>query len=274
MKTRWRKTLKIILILAGLCALGLSARWNWWRLPKKGVAILMYHKIGIAPQNSKLRNLWVSQEKFDRQMSYLKKNSILVITFNEYYAMLQEKRVPAKAVIITFDDGYQDNYTEAFPVLQKYGFKAMFFLVSDTIGIINKWHDPATEPHQKMLSLEQIKEVQAAGMEFGSHTLSHLNLNELSIEAANIQIAESKPVLEQALGKSVDIFAYPYGAGAYNPAVKQLVKPAGYKLAVGIKQAINMLGHEDLFALKRITVRGDENLFDFYLQITRGKNRL
>jgi peptidoglycan/xylan/chitin deacetylase (PgdA/CDA1 family) len=266
--------LKILLIIAGLCALGLSARWNWWRLPKKGVAILMYHKIGTPPRDSRLRKLWVSPRKFEQQMNYLRKKSIPVISFAEYYQMLQEKRVPEKAVIITFDDGYQDNYSEAFPVLKKYGFKAMFFLVSDTIGIINKWHDPATEPHQKMLSLEQIREMQAAGMEFGSHTLSHLNLNALNIEAANIQITKSKPVLEEVLGKPVDIFAYPYGAGAYNPRVKQLVKPAGYKLAVGIKQAINMRDQEDLFALKRITVRGDENMFDFYLQITRGKNRL
>lgn len=266
--------MKILLILVGLIALGFSARWNWWRLPKKGVAILMYHKIGLAPQNSKLSNLWVSQEKFDRQLQYLKEHNIPVITFADYYQMLREKKVPEKAAIITFDDGYQDNYTEAFPILKKYGFKAMFFLVSDTIGIINKWHNPATEPHQKMLSPEQIKEMQDAGMEFGSHTLSHLNLNELSIENADIQISKSKIVLEKALGKPVDIFAYPYGAGAYNPAIKQLVKPAGYKLAVGIKQTINSIGQEDYFALKRITVRGDENMFDFYLQLTRGKNRL
>jgi peptidoglycan/xylan/chitin deacetylase (PgdA/CDA1 family) len=265
---------KLIIFLIILVSAGISARWNWWRLPKKGVAILMYHKIGLAPQNSQLKNLWVSQEKFDRQMAYLKEHRIPVITFAEYYQMLQDKNVPDKAAIITFDDGYQDNYTEAFPVLKKYGYKAMFFLVSDTIGIVNKWHNPATEPHQKMLTIEQIREMQSAGMEFGSHTLSHLNLNDLSIENADIQITKSKTVLEQALGKPMDIFAYPYGAGAYNPAVKQLVKPAGYKLAVGIKQAINMRGKEDLFALKRITVRGDENMFDFYLQLTRGKNRL
>jgi peptidoglycan/xylan/chitin deacetylase (PgdA/CDA1 family) len=266
--------LKILFIIAGLCALGFSARWNWWRLPKKGVAILMYHKIGIPPQNSWLKNLWVSPQKFDRQMRFLQQKAVPVITFAEYYIMLQEKKVPSKAVIITFDDGYQDNYTAAFPVLKRYGFKAMFFLVYDTIGSINKWHEPAIEPHQRMLSPEQIKEMQAAGMEFGSHTLSHLNLNELSVEAATTQIVKSKAVLEQALGKPVDIFAYPYGAGAYNPAVKQLVKPAGYKLAVGIRQALNMRGQEDLFALKRITIRGDENMLDLYLQITRGKNRL
>ncbi|MBI5555853.1 MAG: polysaccharide deacetylase family protein [Elusimicrobia bacterium] len=266
--------MKILFILSGLIALGLSARWNWWRWPKKGVAILMYHKIGLPPPNSQLSNLWVSQKKFVGQLRYLKEHNIPVITFADYYQMLQEKKVPEKAAIITFDDGYQDNYTEAFPLLKKYGFKAMFFLVSDTIGIINKWHNLATESQQQMLSLEQIKEMQESGMEFGSHTLSHLNLQELSIKNAASQISKSKIALEKALGKPVDIFAYPYGAGAYNPAVKQLVRPAGYKLAVGIKQAINRIGREDYFALKRITVRGDENLFDFYLQITRGKNRL
>jgi len=265
---------KILLILAGLIFLGASARWNWWRPSKKGVAILMYHKIGQPPENSKLSNLWVTPDKFDRQMRYLKEHNIPVISFGEYYQMLQTKTVPDKAVILTFDDGYEDNYTEAFPVLKKYGLRACFFIVSDTIGIINKWHNPATEPHQKMLSLDQIKEMRQTGMEFGSHTLSHLNLNDLNIDDASIQITKSKVVLEQAFGNKVDIFAYPYGAGAYNPAIKQLVKPAGYILAVGIRQAINVRGHEDYFALKRITVRGDENMYDYYLQIRGGRNRL
>ena len=266
--------MKIIIILIGLLLAGASARWNWWRPAKKGIAILMYHKIGMTPENSQLANLWVTPEKFDRQMRFIRDHNIPVITFLDYYGMLKDNTVPDKAVIITFDDGYEDNYAEAFPILKKYGFKACFFVVTDTIGIINKWHNPATEPHQKMLTIDQIHEMQAAGMEFGSHTLSHLNLNQLSIDDANIQIAKSKIVLEQAIGKKVDIFAYPYGAGAYNPAVKQLVKPAGYILAVGIKQAINVRGHEDHFALKRITVRGNENMYDFYLQIRGGKNRL
>lgn len=266
--------MNITVVILALILLALSVRWNWWRMPKKGVAILMYHKIGQTPQNSQLKNLWVTPEKFDRQMRYLKERKIPVISLAEYYRMIENKTVPPKAVIITFDDGYEDNYTQAFPVLKKYGFTATFFLVAETVGLHNKWHNPATEPHQKMLTWDQIGEMQNASMIFGSHTLSHFNLNDLSLEEANIQIVKSKIALEGALKKKVDFFAYPYGAGAFNQKVKDLVKTAGYKLAVSIKQRINLRGQEDRFALKRITVRGDENMFDFYLQITRGRNRL
>lgn len=263
-----------IIVTIAIIVLALSARWNWWRLPKKGVAILMYHKIGEPPPESKLKKLWVSPEKFERQLKYLQNKNIPVITCVQYYTMLEEKTVPAKAVIMTFDDGYEDNYTNAFPLLKKYGCKGTFFIVSETIGGMNIWHNPADEPHQKMLNREQLVELQGAGMEIGSHTLSHPNLKQLSSEEARKQIGQSKVALEKILGKPVEIFAYPYGAGAYEPAVKGLVKPAGYKLAVGIRQGINVPGEEDYFALKRITVRRDESMFDFYLQIRSGKNRL
>lgn len=262
-----------ILIAAVIVLLGISARWNWWRWPGRGVAILMYHKIGEPPAGSKLKKLWISPEKFERQLCYLKGKNIPVITCSEHYAMLQKKTVPYKAVILTFDDGYENNYTYAFPLLKKYGFRATFFIVTDTIGKMNVWHRADTEAQQRMLSAEQIREMAAAGMEIGSHTLSHPHLRTKNIEEARQEIGRSKIVLEELVGKPVEIFAYPYGAGAYAPGVKELVGPAEYKLALGIRQGINVSGEEDYFALKRITVRRDENMFDFYLQISRGKNR-
>lgn len=263
-----------IIVAIAIIVLAVSARWNWWRLPKKGVAILMYHKIGNPPAESRLKKLWISPERFERQLEYLKDRHIPVITFSEYYKMLRDHSVPDKAVILTFDDGYEDNYTNASPLLKKYGYTGIFFIVSETIGGMNVWHNPANEPPQKMLSQEQILEMQKTGMEIGSHTLSHPNLKHLNVEEARRQISQSRAVLEEMLGKPVGIFAYPYGAGAYTPAVKGLVQLAGYTLAVGIRQGINVPGAEDYFALKRITVRRDENMFDFYLQITRGRNRL
>lgn len=263
----------LVSISVFIVLIGISARWNWWRWPRRGVAILMYHKIGDPPAGSKLKKLWISPEKFERHLRYLKNKNIPVITCNEYYAMLREGTVPYKAAIITFDDGYENNYIHAFPLLKKYGFKGSFFIVTDTIGKMNVWHKQDTESRQKMLSGEQIAEMAAAGMEIGSHTVHHPHLKTRNAEQARKEITESKHVLERLIGKPVEIFAYPYGAGAYSKAVKELVGPAGYKLALGIRQGVNVSGEEDYFALKRITVRRDENMFDFYLQIRSGKNR-
>ncbi|MBI4395760.1 MAG: polysaccharide deacetylase family protein, partial [Elusimicrobia bacterium] len=108
----------VVLSLGGLAALGISARWNWWRPEKGGLPILMYHKIGDPPAGSKLKKLWVSVELFRRQMTYLKEKGWNPLHFIELDSLLDRgEPLPEKAVIISFDDGYLNNYENAFPVL-------------------------------------------------------------------------------------------------------------------------------------------------------------
>ncbi len=263
-------------ILGSAALLGASARWNWWRPRVKGIPALMYHKIGDCPRGSGLRSLWVRARDFRRQLSYLKEHGYLALTFSELArAEAGELPMPERPVLLTFDDGYANNYELAFPILRETGLKANVFLVLETIGRHNAWHDPGTEPWLRMLTWDQVREMQDSGLvEFGSHAMRHPNLTRIPLEEARWEIAESKRRLEEGLGRSVLAFAYPYGAGAYVPEIRALARQAGYRYDFGIRQGISPLPWDPASGpLKRLLIRADDTLFDFHLNMTRGRAR-
>ncbi|MFH1238840.1 MAG: polysaccharide deacetylase family protein [bacterium] len=265
-------TLGLIILLVII----VSCRWNWWRLNQKGVAILMYHKIGIPPKSSRLKKLWVSPQKFARQMAYLTRHKYSIITMKEFVDnLIGNKSMSDKTVIITFDDGYKDTYSEAFPVLQRYNFKATIFLSVGYIGGKNQWEDPQEEPLVPMLNWDQIQQMLEYGMDFGSHTLTHANLLTCQIEPKRLdyELKESKKILENKLHWPIISFAYPYGAGANNWEIKEEVRKAGYIVACGIKQGKFTVPLYDAFNLRRLLVRGDDNLADFWLNLKTGRAR-
>lgn len=258
---------------AALVVLGVSARWNWWRPRSTGVPILMYHKIGDPPPGSRLKSLWVSAREFRDQMTYLKVHGFTPVTFLDIAAHVDEGvPVPEKPVLITFDDGYRNNYENAFPVLREFGFKAVVFLVVNTVEAENAWHDPATEARISMLTWAQIEDMRAAGIEFGSHTLNHPRLSRLDAAKAAHEIEESRRLLGKRFGRPPMSFAYPYGDGQDLSALQELVRKAGYRWAVSVHQ-----GKADFksapFCLRRLFIRGDDVRWDFHLQMTRGKSR-
>jgi len=214
----------------------------------------MYHYIGDASMGVKEKKLCVSTKKFREQMAYLKKHGYNPITFKD----LKNGSIPDNPVIITFDDGAKNNYTEAFPILKEYNFKACMFLPT----------------RRYEFSTEQLKEMQDYGIEFGSHTQNHLNLLKISEDKAREEIEVSKKELEERLNTQVITFAYPYGAGAYNKRINQLVKKAGYSFACGIKQGKVPLPISEPFSLRRLLIRGDDLMIDFILNLKRGRSRL
>ena len=127
-----------------------------------------------------------------------------------------------------------------------------------------------------MLGWENIKEMSDYGIEFGSHTLTHANLLYCKDEPRRLsfEVNESKRILEEKLNIPVISFAYPYGAGANDESIKKILKVAEYRIACGIKQGKVKLSHKDMLSLKRVLIRGDENMFDFRLNIETGKARL
>lgn len=254
-----------------------SARWNWWRpVVTDGLPVLMYHKIGDYPPGSHLKKLWVTAEDFRRQLAYLKEHDYTAITPSDWRdAEKGLKTLPEKPVMITFDDGYMNNHEIAYPLLREFGMKGCVFLVYETMDKHNAWHDPASEPWLKMLTWTQVREMQDSGViEFGSHTMRHRNLAQIPLDEVRWELVESKKRLEDTLGREMVAFAYPYGAGAYKPEVRAAAREAGYRFDFSIKQGISRLPWDrEREAVRRLLIRGDESMYDFHLNVTRGKAR-
>ncbi len=260
---------------AGMAA-ALSARFNWWRPRVSGLPALMYHKIGVPPSGPALKNLWVSKCAFTTQLRYLLDRGYETMLFSELRdAEAGRIPMPARPLLITFDDGYADNFETALPVLRQMGMKANIFLVLEGMDRHNSWHDPNTEPWQRMLTWAQTAEMQSSGLvEFGSHTMRHACLTKLTLDEARWEIVESKKRLENRLDREILAFAYPYGAGAYDPAVRSLVREAGYRYDFGVRQGISPSPWEPgQGPLKRLLIRGDDTRLDFHLNVTRGRAR-
>ncbi|MFC1521505.1 polysaccharide deacetylase family protein [Elusimicrobiota bacterium] len=281
-------------ILVSIMVIGFSLRWNWWRKRKGGIPVLMYHKIGHAPALSAQKELWIDPQTFAWHMEYLKSKGFESVTFKD----ISQGIMPEKPVIITFDDGYLNCYENAFPIMQHFNMRGVFYIVFNAIAKDNFWHDPKNEPRIPMMNLEQIITMQKAGMEIGSHTLDHKRLKTLLLDDAKYELNESKKQLEALINEEMTSFAFPYGNGEDSPDLINAAFDAGYKYVIGIHSGIWQMDSgqntEDSEAVPeyarqdstpgqakdptdsvvpRIFVRGDDIRFDFMLQLKTGRSR-
>ena len=237
----------------------------------------MYHKVGTPPAGSRLRPLWVSTEAFEDQIIFLKRSGYTPIRFSDLDRSARTgSPLPPKPVLITFDDGYRNNYLEAFPVLERHGVPAGVFLVYETLDRYNSWHDPITEAWMSMLRKPDLREMADSGLvEFGSHTMRHRNLAQAPLEEARWELEESKHRLEDMLGHEIPFFAYPYGAGADVPGVRDAALEAGYRFDFGVRQAKSAWPWDRASAaLPRLFIRWEDTTLDFRLKMTRAHSRL
>jgi peptidoglycan/xylan/chitin deacetylase (PgdA/CDA1 family) len=220
-----------------------------------------------------MKSLWVSVDMFRGQMSYLKKRGYHPLTFKEVAAEVDAgQSLSENAVVLTFDDGYKNNYENGFPILREFGYKAVFYLVTNAVGRDNFWHNPSSEIRLPMLSWGEIKEMQDAGMEIGSHTLNHPPLLSLTPDEVRRELVESRDELAARLGQLPLTFANPYGNGADAPAIQKAIENAGYRWAVSVHRGKADL-HGNPHCLKRLFIRGDDTMYDFHLNMTRGQAR-
>ncbi|MBI4801140.1 MAG: polysaccharide deacetylase family protein [Elusimicrobia bacterium] len=260
-----------------LGAAAASARWTWWRRKAAGLPVLVYHKIGRAPAGSRLGSLWVTPEKFRAQVVWLLNHGYTTLLFSDLRkAHKGGKKLPEKAVLITFDDGYENNYAEAYRILKELNARGNIFAVYNAIGKANLWHNPAGEPWINMADLEMLRKMLSSGViELGSHTMNHPDLEKLPFEDAAWEIAESRKQLQAALGTEICAFAYPYGAGAGNPALRESVFKAGYTFDFSFRQGKTPWPWQrEAGPIDRLFIRGGDNELDMYLQLTRGASRL
>ena len=197
--------------------------------------VLMYHKIPDAPLETK-HQIYVTKENFARHLAYFQAHKFTPITFRDYQEFASGRRplreFPHRPLVLTFDEGYLDNYTNLLPLMQQYGYRGVLYLLGDFDIRYNQWDvaADATEPRADIMDEAQKQAFVAAGWEIGAHTMRHLRLPELPAAEAAAEIQQSKTALEQRLGTEVISFAYPYGS--LNEQVKALVADAGFTFGV------------------------------------------
>ena len=213
--------------------------------------VLLYHKIDLPGPQSLIRGSFTPPRRFKRQMTYLKRKGFTFLTaadLVEHY--LAHGEFPARTVAVTFDDGWRDNYLNAFPVLLELGIRATVFLVAGEVGKVSFRAVTKGEPARAYLTREQILEMDRHGIEFGSHTQSHQLLDRIPEPEARREVTQAKQCIEDMLGKRCRTFAYP--AGFFTPAVQGFVREAGH---IGAFSTVYGPDDElDLMALNRIEI--------------------
>jgi len=220
--------------------------------------VLMYHRVvKEAPAYTKY-NLHVTQADLERQLLFLKARGFETLTFED----LQTQRLPKKPIILTFDDGYEDNYHYLLPLLKKYKMKAVIYILADRKHRTNFWDIPQGEPEAKLLREKQIREMAASGfVEFGSHSFNHLKLTAASPKETDKEVAGSKKALEELLGKTVFSFAYPYGS--VNEEIKKRTAAAGYNFGVAVGTGPTRFG-EDRMEIRRVHMFPHTSPFEYW----------
>ena len=232
------------------------------------VPVLMYH--GISDEDESGRHAYyrtlTSPRVFEMQMAHLYHSGYTTAGVHETKNKLDEGASGARAVVITFDDGYHDFYVHAFPVLRKYGFTATMFLPSKFIG-----HERRKFRDKQCMTWNEIQELQESGISFGSHTVTHPQLRELGAGAVNEEVTVSKLTIEQKLGSAVEAFAYPYafpeGDTHFKSRLREMLKAAGY--TCGVCTSIGRVNQEsDRYFMRRLPVNScdDVRLFDAKLR--------
>lgn len=190
-------------------------------------------------------------------MAYLHDHGYTPLSLETFIRLLEgdtSEKAPEKPVLLTFDDGYLDNYEQAMPILAKYGFPATLFV------------SPGMTEQDGYLNWEQIKKMQAGGWDIQPHGMSHPHLPKLTAEEQAYEIVEARKLIEEHLGTQADVFCYPYGER--NKTTLKLLKQHGFRYAFTIDQGVAS-NEQSPFLLKRLFVNGEEDLqaFDKLLKL-------
>lgn len=205
--------------------------------------VLNYHSIAADPDST----LMLDPDKFAKQMDYLAKEGYTPLSISDFTLILEKRKpAPPKPVLLTFDDGYADNYEHALPVLKKHGFPATIFISPGVVGQDGYY-----------LNWEQVKEMHEAGWDIEPHGMTHPHLPQLSAARQKEEITEARRQIEERLGTTADIFCYPYGE--FNKQTLAILKEERFRYAFTIQQGRTTSAQQPL-QLRRIYVNGQDSL--------------
>jgi len=220
--------------------------------------VLMYHRVVDQPLSSSRFNIYITQEDLAKQLLLLKRWGFETVTFQD----LLIRKIPKKSVILTFDDGYEDNYHRLFPLLQKHQMKAVLYILGNRTHTLNFWDVPQGEPEAPLLKSEQIKEMSQSGLvEFGSHSMNHVRLVGLAPDEAQREVGDSKKALEEFLQKPVISFAYPFGV--FDEQTKKITAQAGYTFGIAVNRGPRRFSR-DLMEIRRVHMFPKTSNFEFF----------
>ncbi|MFW2002326.1 polysaccharide deacetylase family protein [Acinetobacter ursingii] len=241
-----------LVILAGL--LYMLGNYTFWlpfrssKLPR----VIMLHQV---TPHANASGMNMPPEKFEQLLQLLvSKKSIFC-----FVSELEQYRDQSHVVAISFDDGFMDNYTYAYPLLKKYQAKATIYLATQIAGI-------------EKLSHDQIQEMAASGLvEFGAHTQHHVNLLKLDDQTAYAEMQKSKQDVEALVGKCPS-FAYPFGR--FNEKHQQMAREIGFKNAVSTRKKIEAYDVQNPFNIPRVSTHGAMNALQMRIALAKGRYKL
>ncbi|WP_112478469.1 polysaccharide deacetylase family protein [Vibrio variabilis] len=235
---------------------------------KREMPVIMYHRFIKDESGKGVHGTYLHIDMFDKHMALLKKMGFETLTFEDLQdgRLIRRLETNKRYIMLTVDDGYVDNLELMLPVLQKYDFKAVVYVV--TGETFNRWdvENPSNpEKSVPLMNAEQVKRLAESGnIEIGGHTLTHPKLNTLSDEQQRFEIIENKKALEVTLGKSLTSFAYPFGE--HNQASKQIAKEAGYQYAVATNSG-PLAFHQDPYQIRRIAIFPKTDVFGLWRKV-------
>lgn len=241
--------------------------WYLLRLKRSGAAlpVLMYHKV---ISSGKPDFLSITRDDLEEQFKYLKAKGYTTILLSELQKyMTHGTPLPAKPCLITFDDGYRNNYTEMFPLLVKYSLRANIFLVASFLG-------KTTE--DEYMRTDELKLMANGTVEYGLHSLKHDSYKDLSLEAIKADVVACREIFTKLEIPVQPALAYTYGAFPKTDRLKRqsmfsLFESLGIKMAFRIGNRKNQLPISEKFLIQRLDIRGDESFRKFVNALRFGK---
>lgn len=231
--------------------------------------ILMYHMVS-EPKTAAEVKYACPPKQFEQHLQMLLSEGFKPVSIDaveNYYA--HQTPLPDKAFLISLDDGFEDNYSNAFPILQRYHIPAVIYLATGLLGKTNQWMSAPAFSIRNMLSWPQIQDMVGQGIHFGSHTVTHPKLTELDDDSVSYELAQSKQIIEDQLGIACRHFAYPYGL--MTEKTHELVRQAGFKTACSTRSGFNNAERDPLM-LHRIEVYGNDSARKLKQKIMFGIN--
>jgi peptidoglycan/xylan/chitin deacetylase (PgdA/CDA1 family) len=235
------------------------------------VPILMYHSIATT-SNPRYRRFAVSQDLLREHLDHLADHDWKSMTVSEYVSSRSSTAgIPPKVVLLTFDDAFSDFFTQALPLLQERGFTATLFVPAGGVGSTSQWMTFEGETMRPLLDWAQLRDVAACGVECGSHSYTHPELDRLPPWRLAAELRRSREVLEQELQREIRAFAYPYGY--HDARIRRETKASGYQSACAVGNA-PAVASDDPLALPRLTVPGGTTRRQFRHLMATPRNEL